>query len=246
MQKLKFASFSAAAGFLLSLMFGIFSHSTFIKVFLTALICAVVFGLLGFGISFIYGKFLKMDDLDSSVSSGTKAAGTAGSGSAGLVDLVVQDEDLEQTGNSNHYDVGNNHQMLNESDMQKSAIAAENAMAMAAASANREANGGFVPLRNAENYKNISGVEATPFQSTSKSDSSDLDVLPEMGEVSSGNSESSSSSGFESSPSPFNAGSDDYNFVQSISSGRDEDPVAEIKDASLMAKAISSILADES
>ncbi len=246
MQKLKFAIVSSVSGFILSLIFGIFSHSSFIKVFLTALIFAVVFGILGFGVSFIYNKFLKLDDTDTSI--GTKSTVSSGSGSAGLVDLVVQDEDLEQTGNSNHYDVGNNHQMLNESDLQKSAIAAENAMAMSAGSSNQDANGGFVPLRNAENYRNISGVEATPFQSSSKSDSVELDVLPDMGEVSSApsSSESSSSSSFESSPSPFNAGSDDYSFVQSIGSGKEEDSGLEIKDSSLMAKAISSILADES
>ena len=61
MQNLKFLSISAGIGFVLSLVCGFFSHSSFSRIFLIALLFACIFGILGFIISFIYNKFLNLD-----------------------------------------------------------------------------------------------------------------------------------------------------------------------------------------
>lgn len=242
MRNLKFVIISAIAGFIISIFFGLFSHSGFFRVFFTALISAVVFAVLAFGIQILYKKFLDVEtsgDFDSAGNGSTKSSGTTG----GTVDFVVQDEDLIQTDNSNHYDVGNNHQMLNESDIKLSRNSDE-----------EKSTGEFIPLRNSENYKNISGTEAVSSafsQAANGSDSnvspsmsaSNLDVLPDMGDYSPASS-SSGSNFSEVSESSYDGMSDNSGYVGSISSG--DDSTAEIKDASLMAKAISSILADES
>lgn len=240
MRNLKFIIMSAAGGFLLSLFFGIFSHSSFFKVLLTALICAVVFALLGAGIQFLYSKFLDVETSGSFESSSTGASKSSSS-TGSTVDLVVQDEELVQTGNSNHYEVGDNHQMLNESDISKK----NNFQNF------ENQNGEFVPLRNSESYKNISGTEAVSnafYDAASKSEnkntevsSNDLDVLPDMGVFAKSESTSSNESSENSS---YNTFEESSSFVKSIDTSGD-DSTAEIKDASLMAKAISSILADE-
>lgn len=242
MQKLKFVLFSAIGGFFLSLFFGFFSHSGPLKVILTAIICGISFGLLGGIIQFLYKKFLEVEtssEYDSET--GSKPANPVG----GTVDFVVQDEDLEQTGNSNHYEVGDNHQMLNDSDISKNNFS-ENA---------NYSSGEFVPLRNKENFDNISGTEAVsnnysnPVSSANKAaanfgaSNGNLDILPDMGDFVTAKSSSSSDESDDSDVS-YNS-SDDSSFVQSINTSGDN-PAAEIQDASLMAKAISSILADES
>lgn len=269
MRNLKFVIFGAISGFVLSLFFGIFSHSGFLRVFLNALIFAALFAILGFAISVLYFKFLA-DEVSSSDGDYTDGESRKNTGSkastGGIVDMVVQDEELEQTGNSNHYDVGSNHQMLNASDLEKNGDdSAAEKMARANASATNTAanieaailgetesskgsddfaSGNFVPLRGRENYKNVSGTEAaatSDFQSSDSESSADLDVLPDLGDVTvtATGSDSSSDEG-----SSFEEVADDSNFVKSVSSDRKE-PAAEIKDASLMAKAISSILSDE-
>ena len=105
---------SASAGFLLSFIFGLFSHSRFIRIFLTAVLFALIFALLAILISFVYTKFLDVDQ-----SAGLALAGTGGAKKTSnhTVDIVISESDLEQTGNSNHFDVGSNKQMLNDSDI---------------------------------------------------------------------------------------------------------------------------------
>ena len=58
MRSTKTIGLFAACGFVLSFVAGLFSHSSILSVLLKALITAVIFGLLGFGISFVFNKFL--------------------------------------------------------------------------------------------------------------------------------------------------------------------------------------------
>ena len=119
MRGAKFIGLFAACGFILSFVSGLFSHSSILSVLLKALIFAVIFGILGFGISFIYGKFLSDGSGgdfqgDYTVDSSTPAV----SSSVGQnVDITIQDEELRPSESENHFVVGDNHQMLNDSDV---------------------------------------------------------------------------------------------------------------------------------
>ena len=65
MRSIKALIVSASFGFLLSFVFGLFSHAAILIILLRALITAAVFAGLGFGISFVSDKFL-FEDSDSS------------------------------------------------------------------------------------------------------------------------------------------------------------------------------------
>ena len=58
MRSAKSIGLFAACGFILSFVSGLFSNSSILSVLIKALIFAVVFGVLGLGISFIFNKFL--------------------------------------------------------------------------------------------------------------------------------------------------------------------------------------------
>ena len=250
MRGTKFIGVFAACGFILSFFAGLFSHSSILSVLLKALIFALVFGLLGFGISFVYNKFLS--DGNSGEFQGDYAADASApvSNSASLgqhVDITIQDEELRPSESENHFVVGDNHQMLNDSDVKNS-------------TGNEDASAGFVPLRNFETVKNVSGTEAVipseaiakaqPAAQTVNTNSAamasfpnlntdgGIDTLPDMenfvfSESSSSASDDVSNSGTES------------EFVTSSSSFKKNDGPAEVQDAALMAKAISSVLSDE-
>lgn len=116
MRSIKVLIFSAAFGFLLSFVFGLFSHAVILIVLLRALITAVVFAGLGFVISFVSDKFLfeDSDSSDISVDSVSAANPTVGT----QVDLYVHDEELAPGDSENNYFVDDNsRQMLNVSDM---------------------------------------------------------------------------------------------------------------------------------
>ncbi|MCQ2591493.1 MAG: hypothetical protein MJ188_01805 [Treponema sp.] len=274
MKIVKVVSVSAAIGFLLSLFFGFFSHSGFLHIFLTALIFAVVFAVLSVAIYFVYDRFLadssasSLGGEDGGLSSSPKAAGavTGGSsrGSTGhVVDITIAESDLEQTGNANHYAVGEHKQMLNPEDYSEQKEAASTEIP-------RNPRDEFVPLRREETVDNFSGTESiapgasrtknasdagnSGFQAASltalssgfsnlNTDSSDgTDVLPDMGDMSRFVSESEESEDSDSDESMSNESS-----TGSYSSGfssRNQDS-SSIKDAPLIAKAISSILAEE-
>ncbi len=248
MKNIRFVSICAASGFVLSLICGFFSKSGFLHIFLLALLFGLVFGALAFGISFVYDKFLVVEgagyaaDSSDSSADASDGIGVASKDKKNLgqhVDLVIQEEELEQSGNVNHYNVGDNHQMLNESDytpQKEEKIVPKNE---------------FVPLREKETVNNFSGAEAITPQDSEKrmeaiveqeeKNGSDLDVLPDMGELN-----IASSEGGEDGDTIVLSNSDEGDFISSATnykSSNTNEP--EIKDASLMAKAISSILAEE-
>ena len=123
MQGLKVSLIFAAFGFLLSLLFGLSSHSG-IWILIHALIFALIFGLLGFLVSFLSEKFL-FDDSDSELSVESPASVSA-SPIGTKVDLYVRDEELADEGNGNSYYVDDSsYQMLNPSDAGKNSKTAD-------------------------------------------------------------------------------------------------------------------------
>lgn len=251
MRSTKTIGLFAACGFVLSFVAGLFSHSSILSILIKALIFAVVFGALGFGISVVFSKFLSTGnsgDFQSDYSvdsvSGTTNASAPVTGQH--VDITIQDEDLKPSESENHFVVGDNHQMLNESDMASSSGYAHAT----------ETSNGFVPVRNLETLTNISGKEAvSPSQASSSNETlssnssansaagfagEGIDTLPDMDGFVFGESESSQSSSEEVADT-----NTDSEFVASSGSHKKDDGPAEVKDAALMAKAISSILSDE-
>lgn len=239
MRGIKIGAVFAVCGFLLSFVSGLFSHTSILSVLLKAVLFAVIFGILGFGIDFIFSKFLGGEGADD-FGTGTASdnSGSAKQNNTGhLVDITIEDEDLEKSTSDNHFVVNESHQMLNESDLENKAgsdsgdgAAPEN---------------GFVPLKNLETLKSLSGKEAVhpdsavvPVESVVKTSSGDgLDVLPDMNNLSFENDSNSSTDESEVET--------DDDFVSSAQVHKHNDEPTEIKDASLMAKAISSILSDE-
>ncbi len=255
MRGAKYIGLFAACGFVLSFVSGLFSHSSILSVLLKALIFAVVFGLVGFGISFVFEKFLSDGtggefQGEYSADSSPVAANTSALGHN--VDITIQDEELTPSGSENHFVVGDNHQMLNESDVRSQ----RNTETQANSSSQ-----GFVPLRNYETVKNFSGTEAvipaeavttqaaqvenTADQTQSLSSASmintdneagELDTLPDMENF-------VFTEGSNSDDDDSDTGTDSE-FV-SMGSHKKNDGPAEVQDAALMAKAISSVLSDE-
>ena len=256
MRSAKYIGLFAACGFILSFVSGLFSHSSILSVLLKALIFAVIFGLLGFGISFIYSKFLSDGsggEFQSDYSADTSSVPSAGSALGNNVDITIQDEELAPSESENHYVVGDNHQMLNDSDVRNSQGGADDA----------QSSPGFVPLRNFETVKNFSGKEsvipaeavaapetasesapeapqtesAPASNAFSGNDDGGLDTLPDMENFVFSESAGSASDDDDDSGT-------DSEFVSMSSSKKSSGP-AEVQDASLMAKAISSVLSDE-
>lgn len=234
----------AACGFLLSFVAGLFSHSSFLSILLKALIFAIVFALLGFVISMVFGKFLSegMSEFQGDTSEGASSSAVQGSTLGHNVDITIQDEELEKSESENHFVVNDTHQMLNDSDVKNSTKESD---------AERP---GFVPLRNFETVKNFSGTEAAtpdlqnlqeespaPVSETRSpgTDEEELDTLPEMDNFAFGEDPGSDSGSDIISSS----GTSDSEFVSSSGSKKHDEP--EVKDAALMAKAISSVLSDE-
>lgn len=231
MKHMKFCSRFSVIGFVLSLFFGIFSKSGFFKVVLIALVWAIAFFALGMLISFVFDKFLAVEtsEYDSNM---PQSAGGAKESVGKNVDIVIQDQELDRSESSNKYNIGDKYQMLNDSDLTKAAKLSEPV----------DNGSAFVPVRNLETLTNISGTEAVkPSEIASKSDS--LDELPDMGDVS-----VAQSSEIETVSSGDSDGELDSIPESSFSSytSKKNESAAEVQDASILAKAISSILADES
>lgn len=252
MKNIKFVAICGAAGFVLSLIFGFFSKSGIGRILLIALIFGLVFAALAFGISFVYDKFLALDSPGQEGVVNTESASAGGEKKVlgQHIDLIVQEEPLEQSGNSNHYDVGENHQMLNDSDYNNSKKAqgdtAENTKGEEEVVAKDE----FVPIRNFETVTNFSGNESsTPVEAEKRREviqeqeakkGDDLDVLPDMSDFKVASDNNNEDDTIVMSD------SDEASFVSSATNYKSSDlKDGEIKDASLMAKAISSILAEE-
>ncbi len=250
MKNIKFVAICAASGFILSLICGFFSKSGFGRIFLIALLFAVIFGALAFGISFVFDRFLSVEAVavesssDSPESSDGISSGTSKPQLGQHVDLVIQEEELEQSGNMNHYDVGDNHQMLNDNDYSQSGEQAQEEKVVP--------KNEFVPVRNKETVTNFSGSESvTPAESENRMEAiaaqeeksgGDLDVLPDMSDLNVG----SSGEGGGETIVLSDADSDESEFVHNATNYKSSDvKETEIGDASLMAKAISSILSEE-
>ena len=247
MKNIKFVAICAASGFVLSLICGFFSKSGFGRIFLIALLFGVIFGGLSFGISLIYDKFLNVEASGVENSAGAEGFSvTPEKKNLGQhVNIIIQEEPLEPSGNTNHYDVGENHQMLNESDYKNKETKEDKKEPEEKIIPKDE----FVPIRNLETVKNFSGNESTtPVEAEHRREviaaqeakkSGDLDVLPDMTEFKiASSSENGEDDTVELSD------SDESSFVHSVTDYKSSDGT-EIKDASLMAKAISSILAEE-
>ena len=246
MKNIKFIAICAASGFVLSLICGFFSHSSFGRIFLIALLFGFIFGGISLGISVVFDKFL---DVESSGEPVISAAGEPKKTLGQHVDLVIQEEELEQTGNQNHYDVGENHQMLNESDYKpgESAPKTNDDSETKVVEKNE-----FVPIRNFETVSNFSGNESmTSKESDERREAiaeqnekkgEELDTLPDMSDFKIADDPSSPDT-----ETVVLSDSEEENFVHSATNYKSSEASnGEIKDASLMAKAISSILAEES
>ncbi len=247
MKGVKFCCIFAVLGFLLSFISGLFSHTSILSVFLKALLFAIIFGLLGFLVSFIFEKFLSDGSGgdfsgDSEVFSGSANQAPA---TGRVVDITIQDEDLASGDSDNHFIVGDKHQMLNPSDYKGNNHQASDS--------SRE-DDGFVPLKRTETLKDLSGKEAfspddvqtfsgktsePPSFSNSSNSDEGIDTLPDMGNL-----EFEESGSSESNDDDADIGSSS-DFVSSSSSHQKSDKVPDIKDAALMAKAISSALSDD-
>ncbi len=256
MRGAKYIGLFAGCGFILSFVSGLFSHSSILSVLLKALIFAVIFGLLGLGISFIYSKFLSDGtdgDYQSDYSAGSSSVPAGGSALGNNVDITIQDEELAPSESDNHFVVGDNHQMLNDSDVRDTANTG---------SETSSSSQGFVPLRNFETVKNFSGKEAvipaeavaaapveqasTPEPAVrapspsfgSSNEDGGIDTLPDMENF-------VFSEGSDSDSDDDSGPGTDSEFVSSVGARKKHDGPAEVQDAALMAKAISSVLSDE-
>lgn len=247
MKNIKFVSFSAGAGFILSLTFGIFSKSGILKVFLTALVFALIFAVLGFGLTFVYEKFLSLDssEIDSTKSTESK---TVSSSVGNNVDIVIEDQELERSGSNNRFNVGENRSMLNTSD-----VVTSNNSSSVNSSIAEDSKSNFVPVRNLETLTNISGTEAVKpsavanksaeISESSSSKNDDLDVLSDFGNL---GMPATPMSSFSSSS---NDSIDEFSDTESSSvytSKRNDVDTDKFQNTELIAKAISTVLSDES
>ena len=257
MRNLKVIVISAGCGLVLSLFFGIFSHAGFLRILLRGVISALFFALLAFLIQLVFTKFLdEAGPVDSDISGGAPVAATGHS-----VNLVISDTELEDTGGLNRYKVGHNRQMLNDSDINQTSAfrasavyekAAAPSASEAAVNASDKEKGGFVPVTNVETLSNFSGTEAVASkpaaqtasapsaapESVSGGSENELDVLPDM---------SGFSFGEESSPSEIHQDTLAESSFDPPASSRihNEQQDVDVSDAPLIAKAISSILSEE-
>ena len=254
MRSAKFIGLFAACGFILSFVAGLFSHSSILSVLLKALIFAVIFGALGSGITVVFSKFLS-DGYSGEVQGEYSAeAATSPVSSSALghnVDITIQDEELKPSESENHFVVGDSHQMLNDSDVRSPDSSSDYS----------GASQGFVPLRNFETVKNFSGTESViPADAVASQNKTEeaaetvnapaasfteagggeggIDTLPDMENLVFSEGAASGSDDDDSDSET------DSEFVSSVSSRKNDGP-AEVQDAALMAKAISSVLSDE-
>ena len=77
------------------------------RVVLETLLFTVLFAGLGFGISFLFGKFL---DVDSDSSAETEGVSPRTDRNGQTVDLIIKDEDLPSDEETGQYVVGSSHQ----------------------------------------------------------------------------------------------------------------------------------------
>lgn len=268
MQGIKISLSFAAFGFILSLLFGFTSHAAFFILLIRALIIALVFAGLGFGFYFLANNFL-MDDADSMDVSEASPASNPQVGTK--VDLYVHDEELDADENGNAYVVDDSsHQMLNNSDLRSTGSISRAAVFAAAPSAAEEkapvkkvadevtsamaeANAGAAEsaakvqtAAPAQTEESGAAAEERPAPSdnagaaasSSNEEAGGLDTLPDMSSFVMENTSSSEESGE-------NAVERDSSYTTTVSSGHNDGSELGVKDAEVMAKAISSVLSRE-
>ena len=257
MQGIKVSLGFAAFGLVLSLLFGFTSHAAFLILLLRAFIIALVFAGLGFVLFILADKFL-MDDAESveMTDNASSAAPVVGS----KVDLYIRDQELDRDDGGNTYYVDDSsHQMLNNSDLRSTGFAvrpetsdpvqAIDDAAAAMAKANAGALEGVANMPTAESAQPSGGaVEqagggAVSFDNggsaaSSSTEGSELDVLPDMSGFVMDNASSSEESGAESVEG-------DGSYTTSVSTSQSDGSEYGVKDAEVMAKAISSVLSRE-
>jgi hypothetical protein len=262
MKNIKFVIGFAASGFLLSFIAGLFSRSGFGHILLMAAVFAVVFGGLAFLIQFLMDGVLNIDAQPAAAESASEQAPKTGS----VVDITVQDEDLPAEDNTPQFFVGANHQMLNKNDYSGDDLERTDAFSRGAeqpvpdidavqnsdepvrkqdgarSTVETSADAGFVPLPLQETAASLSGTEAeenTEIKVSAESSGDDLrnleddtlDDLPELQDLKPGTADEESVS-------------EDTEFSKAGSPKKTEDK-AEVKDAAIMAKAISTILSKD-
>lgn len=185
MKNLKFIAGFSIFGFLLSIFSSLKNVSrSFGGRFFIALCFALGFGILAAAIMFVTQKFVLAEntaDISDSGNSSGKNPHNSVSGSQ-PVDIVVQDEDLPSEDGGSQFYVGENHQMLNDEDLQdmkkvsepeetedsgsselrqkKEAENISETVAQIKKENSSSVNAGFVPLNFSENPSNISSVES--------------------------------------------------------------------------------------
>lgn len=278
MKNLKFIAGFSIFGFLLSIFSSLKNASrSFGGRFFIALCFALGFGILAAAIMFVTQKFVLAEntaDISDSGNSSEKNPRNSVSGSQ-PVDIVVQDEDLPSEDGGSQFYVGENHQMLNDEDLQdmkkdselqgaessgsseqRQKKEAEN-ISETAAQIKKEnsssVNAGFVPLNFAENPSNISSVESKSVN--------DVKTSPESEDSSASGennsealdvlpdlealSEATPAAGSGSSGFSENSDFSENKNTVSASSGDSSTEKSSGQDAELMAKAISTLLSKD-
>ena len=234
MKKIHFIIGFALFGFLWSFIFGLFSHGSFIRMLIIALVFAAVFACLGFLITFLFDGILKID-VGQLPSEEKRTSG-------GVVDIVVQDEDLPKDEDAPQFYVGENHQMLSEEDY--AAVAsheniAENVDALRehderAAPEEKNGDDGFVPTPLQESTATLSGKEV-PKSINGVSKDETLDELPSFQDLQVLQAASFSHEQADA----------DTDFSVSRAEKKSSNAAFSEKDTALMVKAISTVLAKE-
>lgn len=234
MKRTRFIIGFAFFGFFWSFIFGLFSHGGFFRMCIIALIFAAVFACLGFLIVFLFNTVFKIDTVQQ-LSDEKPATG-------GIVDIVVQDEDLPKDEEAPQFYVGESHQMLADGDYEKSdsyAGVTEDTGTVRehdqdATSKEKPADTGFVPVPLKETVAARSGEDVLkPKGGVSKDET--LDELPSFQDLQVLQAASFSNEHIDS----------DTDFSVSHREEKKSDSTFSEKDTALMAKAISTVLAKE-
>lgn len=278
MKNLKFIAGFSIFGFLLSIFSSLKNVSrSFGGRFFIALCFGLGFGILAAAIMFVTQKFVLAEntaDISDSGNSSEKNPRNSVSGSQ-PVDIVVQDEDLPSEDGGPQFYVGENHQMLNDEDLQdmkkvsepeetessgsselRQKKEAEN-ISETAAQIKKEnsssVNAGFVPLNFAENPSNISSVESKSVNDVKSSPESDDSSASDENNSETLDvlpdlealSEAVPAAGSESSGFSENSDFSENKNTVSASSGDSSKEKSSGQDAELMAKAISTLLSKD-
>lgn len=180
MTKPNFIIIPVCVGFFLSFIIGLISNVAFGVVLLRALIFAVLFGVLGFGVGIVFQRFL----LDSSDLEGGSEA-SAGPRQGSVVDLSIGDEPLEEDENGPDFYVRKD---ISSSDHMKHPEPSSGSTGEAPASISHliTEQGSVSTVASQEQFKPIAlGTSSQGgSQGNAAGGSGDGDILPEIGDLS--------------------------------------------------------------